>query len=71
MNQWELKRKYTLDSVSAMIDYAESISEDHESKSFQDALWDWVKNHEQEFKDNWEKEFGKLEDKTCQMKITK
>ena len=48
MNQWEKQRQYTFDSVSAMIDYAESKNKDHESKKFQDALWEWVEEQEVE-----------------------
>ena len=62
MNQWEKQRQYTFDSVSAMIDYAESKSKDHESKEFQDALWEWVEQ-EATYREKWEKENGKLEDK--------
>ena len=71
MNQWELKRKFTLDYINAMTAYAESINPDHESEDYKLALWDWVQDEYDEYKENWEKANGKLEEDECQTKNTK
>ena len=71
MNSWELKRKFTLDYINAMTAYAESINPDHESEDYKLALWDWVQDEYDEYKENWEKANGKLEEDECQTKNTK
>lgn len=71
MNQWELKRKFTLDYINAMTAYAESINPDHESEDYKLALWDWVQEEYDDYKENWEKANGKLEEDECQTKNTK
>ena len=71
MNQWELKRKFTLDYINAMTAYAESINPDHESEDYKLALWNWVQEEYDEYKENWEKANGKLEEDECQTKNTK
>ena len=71
MNQWELKRKFTLDYINAMTAYAESINPDHESEDYKLALWNWVQAEYDEYKENWEKANGKLEEDECQTKNTK
>ena len=71
MNQWELKRKFTLDYINAMTAYAESINPDHESEDYRLALWNWVQEEYDEYKENWEKANGKLEEDECQTKNTK
>ena len=71
MNQWELKRKFTLDYINAMTAYAESINPDHESEDYKLALWNWVQDEYDEYKENWEKANGKLEEDECQTKNTK
>ena len=71
MNQWELKRKFTLDYINAMTSYAESINPDHESEDYKLALWNWVQEKYDEYKENWEKANGKLEEGECQTKNTK
>lgn len=55
MNIWERNYQYNLDSVKAMVEYAESINSDHESKEFSDALRYWVENLEGKFKEDWNK----------------
>lgn len=71
MNSWELKRKFTLDYINAMTAYAESINPDHESEDYRLALWNWVQDEYDEYKENWEKANGKLEEDECQTKNTK
>ena len=71
MNKYQKQRKFTLDSISAMIDYAESINKDRESIEYQSALSSWMENNFDLFKETWEQENGKLEDTTCPMKNTK
>lgn len=71
MNRWELKRKFTLDYINAMTAYAESINPDHESEDYKLALWNWVQEEYDEYKENWEKANGKLEEDECQTKNTK
>jgi hypothetical protein len=71
MNSWELKRKFTLDYINAMTAYAESINPDHESEDYKLALWNWVQEEYDEYKENWEKANGKLEEDECQTKNTK
>lgn len=71
MNSWELKRKFTLDYINAMTAYAESINPDHESEDYKLALWNWVQEKYDEYKENWEKANGKLEEDECQTKNTK
>jgi hypothetical protein len=71
MNSWELKRKFTLDYINAMTAYAESINPDHESEDYRLALWNWVQEEYDEYKENWEKANGKLEEDECQTKNTK
>ncbi len=63
MNQWELKRKFDLDFIKAMIEYGESKNKDHESEEYKKAMWDWVHFEYDSFKKSWEDKNGKLEDK--------
>lgn len=71
MNKYELKRKFTLDYITAMTVYAESINPDHESEDYKLALWNWVQDEFDKYKENWEKANGKLEEDECQTKNTK
>lgn len=66
-----MKRKFTLDSISAMIDYAEKINPNRESNEYQSALSAWMEYEYDNFKKNWEIEYGKLEDTICPKKNTK
>ena len=54
-----------------MIAYAESINPDHESEDYKLALWNWVQEEYDKYKENWEKANGKLEEDECQTKNTK
>lgn len=56
MNIWERNYQCNLDSVKAMVEYAESINSDHESKEFSDALRYWAENLECKFKEDWNKQ---------------
>ena len=62
MNKWELKRKFTLDYIKAMIDYAEKVNPDKESEEYKEALWYWVQNEYEDYKAEWEQVNGKVED---------
>ena len=62
MNKWELKRKFTLDYIKAMIEFAEKTNSDHESEEYKDALWYWVQNEYEDYKADWEQMNGKVED---------
>lgn len=54
MSPWEKQHKHALDSVSAMIAYADSVNSDHESKEFADALIYWVENMADDFNRQWQ-----------------
>lgn len=60
MNLWEKKHKYTMDSVSAMIAYAESINPDHDSSEFAEALYYWAKNLSDDYERQWQKDNADL-----------
>lgn len=62
MNKWELKRKFTLDYIKAMIEYAEKVNSNKESEEYKEALFYWVQNEYEHYKTEWEQENGKLED---------
>ncbi|MBO7691334.1 MAG: hypothetical protein J6T10_01710 [Methanobrevibacter sp.] len=62
MNKWELKRKFTLDYIKAMIEYAEKANSDKESEEYKEALWYWVQNEYEDYKAEWEQVNGKVED---------
>lgn len=62
MNKWEKRQKYTLDMIDAMIKYAKLINPDTDSKEYQDALFDFATNKSKDYKLNWEKENGVLDD---------
>jgi hypothetical protein len=62
MNKWELKRKFTLDYIKAMIEYAEKANPDKESEEYKEALWYWVQNEYEDYKAEWEQVNGKVED---------
>lgn len=62
MNKWELKRKFTLDYIKAMIEYAEKAYPDKESEEYKEALWYWVQNEYEDYKAEWEQVNGKVED---------
>lgn len=62
MNQWELKRKFNLDFINAMVKFGESKNKNHESEEYKKAIWDWVHLEYENFKKSWEKQNGKLED---------
>lgn len=62
MNIFERKTKFQQDEMVEMIRYAETINKDHDSKEFADALLYWVHNYLDEFRRNWEAQFGTLEE---------
>ena len=62
MNKWELKLKFTLDYIKAMIEYAEKVNSNKESEEYKEALFYWVQNEYENYKTEWEQENGKLED---------
>ena len=54
MNPWEKRHKHALDSVSAMVAYAESVNPDHESKEYADALLYWAEYIADNFNAQWQ-----------------
>lgn len=53
MSPWEKQHKHTLDSVSAMVAYADSVNPDHESQEFANALKYWIDNIADDFNKQW------------------
>lgn len=53
MSPWEKQHKHALDSVSAMVAYADSVNSDHESQEFAYALKYWIDNIADDFNKQW------------------
>jgi len=53
MSPWEKQHKHALDSVSAMVAYADSVNPDHESQEFANALKYWIDNIADDFNRQW------------------
>ena len=60
MSPWEKKHKHALDSVSAMVAYAESVNPDHDSPEFAKALYYWVKKLSDDYERQWQKDNADL-----------
>lgn len=64
MNKWEKRRKFSLDSINAMVTYAKSINSDTESDEYKDALFYWATDLSNSYQKEWELENGSLEEET-------
>ena len=53
MSPWEKQHKHALDSVSAMVAYADSVNPDHESQEFANALKYLIDNIADDFNKQW------------------
>jgi hypothetical protein len=57
VNCWEKDYRYAVDFVSAMLDYAESVNPDHDSKEFSAALEQWISEKSEKFERNWNENY--------------
>ena len=62
MTKWELERKFQLDFIDEMIRYGETKNKNHESDEFKKAIWDWVQNDFDRYRQDWEERNEKLEE---------
>lgn len=59
MNKYEMRRKFQLDWINAMVQHGSNFPEGEERNN---AMWFWAEENYENFKISWEAINGKLED---------
>lgn len=53
MTTWQVDRLYEFDMITAMINYAKSVTTDTDSIEYANALIQWVNERSDDFKAQW------------------